>query len=104
MIDGLNALALGCLILLLHHLDSFEIDRRNFTQACFVQSYEVWFFFLHNFFLEGWSENVCSIWSLDIVQIMSSELLIVAISPGEVIEPWGDLQFLWIELIVKLLA
>ena len=104
MIDRLYTFSLGRLVLFLHHLNPFEIYRRNFAQACFVQSHKVGLLLLHDLFLEAGSEDVRRVWPLDVVQIVASQLLIIAVRFSEVVEPGCDLQLLGIELVVELLA
>ena len=104
MIDRLYTFSLGCFVLFFHHLHSFEVNRRDFTQARLVQSHEVRLLFLHDLFLEAGGEDVCRIRPLDVVQIVAGQLLIVAVRLGEVVESGSDLQLLRVELVVELLA
>ena len=75
----------------LEHRCSVKIDLRDILQPILVKFYKVWNLDGWNLFNECGSEDLLSVSSLDLVQIVSHEIFIVLVRFREVVDAWSHL-------------
>ena len=78
-------------LLVFHNLNTFQVDGIDLTKACFVQSDEVWLGRLDYFLDQSRGNHSGRVWSLNIVQVVSSDIFVVVVSSGEVEHTRSDL-------------
>ena len=89
------------LVLTFHHLDTLQIDGRDFSESSLVQPDEIRSFFLHDYLDKCWGYHFQAIGSAHLVEIVASQLFIIAVSKSEIVATGSYLELLRVVEIIS---